>query len=632
MDNNPPVSSEFLGLQAAVAGRYSLDAEIGRGGMGIVYRAKDVTLDRVVAIKLLPPKYSQQPDIHERFLKEARTAARLSHPNIVPIFSVEESDGFVFFVMAYVDGETLAERVARTGVLNPNDAARIFREVAWALSYAHAQQLVHRDIKPDNIMLENKTGRALVMDFGIAGDTTDETGMVLGTPHFMSPEQASGENLASASDLYSLGATLYFALSGQPPFDGDDSPSILAHHIRTTPQRLSKIAPGTPTKLSGIAEKCLAKEPTDRFTRAEEIAEQLDRSIETKKEIPVAVRAFVTNAKERRGGFATYIGFYIALMSTPIIFGSLAVAPSVLVLLGMVAAAAAIPGLYATTRARHLMTAGFDRLDLVRALEAEYQLRVEELPFIYGDANESIAATFKFASNLALTLGVAGVALGPIAGLIIPTFSWTVPFGLLSATLGVLLRGAASRRMAGREKRRMNRWKGLLGKWIFRLAGFKLTRQSDAARLTYRPTEMAVGMAVLGLYETLPDSTKDTLGDLPAVVSGLEQDAKRMRQRVAELDEVLSASSVHENPSNLEEDSLAGQRTQAVASVRDARQQAATRLADAVAALETLRVDLLRIRVGEVSLDSVTYNLGAAREIAEQVDRLVTGQDEVSKL
>ena len=161
----------FLAFQEALAGRYSIDRELGRGGMGVVYLAREVHLDRWVAIKLLPPECSVQPALRERFVREAQLAARLSHPHIVPIHAVDAVDGFVYFVMAYVAGETLAQRVQTRGPLSASDGARVLREVAWALGHAHTQGLVHRDVKPDNILLEAETGRALVADFGIAAAT-----------------------------------------------------------------------------------------------------------------------------------------------------------------------------------------------------------------------------------------------------------------------------------------------------------------------------------------------------------------------------------------------------------------------------------------------------------------------------
>src|SRR3954470_21969103 len=191
------IDQDFIDFQQALAGEYSLERELGRGGMGIVYLAREVQLDRLVAIKLLPRALARQPDVRERFLREARMAASLSHPHIVPIYRVGETGGHVFFVMAYVNGETLGERLRTRGPLPTAVATRLFREVTWALSYAHGRGIVHRDVKPDNILIEGDTGRALVTDFGIArgAEQTEITdpGRVMGTAHFMSPAQGATE-------------------------------------------------------------------------------------------------------------------------------------------------------------------------------------------------------------------------------------------------------------------------------------------------------------------------------------------------------------------------------------------------------------------------------------------------------
>ena len=226
----PP--SDALELQAALAGEYSLQRELGRGGMGVVYLARDVQLDRDVAIKVLPSHVARTDSARERFVREARTAAGLSHPHIVPIHRVGEAGGFVFFVMSYVEGETLGERLRAHGPLPPSDATRILREVAWALAYAHGRGIVHRDVKPDNILLEAGTGRALVTDFGIAHvDTQDrpvtDPGKIMGTAHFMSPEQAANEPIDGRSDLYALGVVGYLATSGRLPFEAASLPALL---------------------------------------------------------------------------------------------------------------------------------------------------------------------------------------------------------------------------------------------------------------------------------------------------------------------------------------------------------------------------------------------------------------------
>jgi serine/threonine protein kinase len=187
-------------VQRVLTGHYEVDQEIGRGGMGIVYRAKDARLKRQVAVKLLPPELAFRSEIRSRFLREAETAAQLSHPNIVPIYSVDEREGLVYFIMGYIDGGNLATRLQERGPCDPETARRILGEVADALAYAHARNVVHRDIKPDNILLCVDDGRAMVTDFGIARAVSEgadsrltATGMAIGTPTYMSPEQAAGE-------------------------------------------------------------------------------------------------------------------------------------------------------------------------------------------------------------------------------------------------------------------------------------------------------------------------------------------------------------------------------------------------------------------------------------------------------
>src|SRR5437773_1959835 len=286
----------FLDFQAAIAGRYSLERELGRGGMGVVYLAREVRLDRPVAIKLLPPSKATDPKLRERFLREARTAAKLSHPNVIPIHAVEEIGGFVFFAMAYIEGETLTERVRRRGPLAPSEGSRVLRDVAWALAYAHGQGVIHRDVKPDNILIENN-GRVLVADFGIAsvvaGAGALATGEVVGTPEFMSPEQALGEAVDARTDPYSLGIVGYFTCSGALPFEADKATDVLAKQVTEPAAPLASVAPLVPRRLAQAIDRCLAKDPADRPDGPAALAEQLSHALEQRRELPVALRAFV---------------------------------------------------------------------------------------------------------------------------------------------------------------------------------------------------------------------------------------------------------------------------------------------------------------------------------------------------
>ncbi|MDO8678242.1 MAG: serine/threonine-protein kinase [Acidobacteriota bacterium] len=224
-------------LQTAVEGTFRIERLLGRGGMGAVYLAREPALDRQVAIKVLPPERAQSADLRERFRREARTAAQLSHPHIVPLLTFGEADGLVYFVMGYVDGETLSNRLQREGPLSVGEAVRVLTELAQALSYAHSRAVVHRDVKPDNVLLEQPRGLVRLTDFGIAKQyagrpSLTAEGAVIGTPLYMSPEQASGRTDVNArTDIYSLGAVAFTVFTGRPPFEGRSSSDIMRQHL-----------------------------------------------------------------------------------------------------------------------------------------------------------------------------------------------------------------------------------------------------------------------------------------------------------------------------------------------------------------------------------------------------------------
>src|SRR3954447_22913478 len=313
-------SGEFLDLQAALAGEYSLQRELGRGGMGVVYLARDVRLDRDLALKILPPPPPRTPSAREQFLREARMAAKLSHPNIVPIHRVAEAGGFVFFVMAYVEGETLGERLRARGPLPPAEAARIMREVAWALAYAHGRGIVHRDVKPDNILLEGSTGRALVTDFGIAHvDAQDrpvtDPGKIMGTAHFMSPEQAASGPIDGRSDLYSLGVVGYLAVSGRLPFEASSVPALLVRQATEVPVSVLRSAPGLPPALGAVIDRCLVRDPAGRFTDGEALAAALAPTPEARPALPAALRAWLGSSNPAAPVYVGATGLFTLLMA-----------------------------------------------------------------------------------------------------------------------------------------------------------------------------------------------------------------------------------------------------------------------------------------------------------------------------
>jgi serine/threonine protein kinase len=261
---------------------YEIDAEIGRGGMGVVYRCKDVKLRRFVAIKVLPPDLAFRDEVRIRFLREAETAAQLNHPNIVPIFSVDERDGLVWFVMGLVEGESLGARLLRESRPPFGEVKRILRDVADALSYAHTRGIIHRDIKPDNILLDRQTGRPIVTDFGIAraieGDSRlTVTGTAVGTPAYMSPEQAMGEGeIDGRSDLYSLAVVGYQMLAGELPFKASNTPAMLMKHLSDPLRPLNTVRADVPRALAGLIERTLAKKPHQRWRDAAEFRDALE--------------------------------------------------------------------------------------------------------------------------------------------------------------------------------------------------------------------------------------------------------------------------------------------------------------------------------------------------------------------
>jgi serine/threonine-protein kinase len=268
-------------LRAAFAGRYDIEREIGAGGMATVYLARDPKHDRQVAIKVLRPELAAAlgPD---RFPREIKIVAQLQHPHVLPLYDSGELQGFLYYVMPYVSGESLRTRLDRESQLPIQDAVRILREVADALSYAHSHGILHRDIKPDNVMLSGR--HAMVMDFGVAkavsdagGETLTTVGVAVGTPQYMSPEQATGQtNLDARSDIYALGILGFELLAGKAPFTGQTAQAILSAQVLETPPPVTQLRASVPQALSDLLARCLAKQPADRWQTADELVHQLE--------------------------------------------------------------------------------------------------------------------------------------------------------------------------------------------------------------------------------------------------------------------------------------------------------------------------------------------------------------------
>ena len=292
-------------VQAALAGGYTIERELGRGGMATVYLARDLKHSRPVAIKVLAPELAAALG-RERFLREIETAARLTHPHILPLHDSGEADGFLYYVMPYIEGESLRDRLNREGQLPIEDAVTITGEVATALSYAHSRDVVHRDVKPENILLSE--GQAIVADFGIAGaidaaggGKLTRTGLVLGTPAYMSPEQGAGERaLDGRSDVYSLGCLLYEMLAGEPPFTGPTAQAIIAKRFTDPVPSVRRLRETVSVPMDQAIVKALARAPADRFATPHQFAEALRASAEARSDAVAAPTAATAVGEEER--------------------------------------------------------------------------------------------------------------------------------------------------------------------------------------------------------------------------------------------------------------------------------------------------------------------------------------------
>ncbi len=620
------VDALFLSFQTALAGRYSLERELGRGGMGVVYLAREVRLDRPVAIKLLPPELAALDKLRERFLREARTAARLSHPYIVPIHAVDEVDGFVFYVMAYVDGETVGQRVASRGPIPPNDATRILREVAWALAYAHAQGVIHRDIKPANILLERGSGRAMVADFGIARlaqASGDAAGELLGTPEYMSPEQASGDAIDGRSDLYALGVVGFFALTGQLPFSSPTTQGMLAQHITRPAPPVSSVARGVPASLARVVDQCLEKDPAARPATGEALADALAPSLEKRTEIPVPVRVFI----DRRRA--------ILMITPPLMVVPMATAmlaelaqhgspPFYKILTAASAAAIALlmPGFILVARLRTLLRQGYGPADISAALRAVYERKREEFHYEFGakaSLRERVLRIIAFGGIGGGVFLGAAMATGAIRPVAVPIALGAAYFGTIASVWSAKWK----RLRDGSGSRLSKLWDGAVGRRFSAIAGFKLGRRAIPAN---RPTELAIAMSAEALYDSIPKPLREALGDVPAALHALEAHARGARASIDELDATIAQA--QHRPSGR----TAGDRQEKLVADLQARKTAAeARLSEIVTSLENVRLDLLRLHAGAVSADGITHDLAAARAVSEGAERLLAGVREANE-
>jgi eukaryotic-like serine/threonine-protein kinase len=615
-------SSEFLGLQAALAGEYSLQREIGSGGMGIVYLARDVQLDRDVAIKVLPMHLARLSTARERFVQEARTAAGLSHPHIVPIHRVGEADGFVFFVMSYVEGETLGERLRAQGPLPPAEAARVLREVAWALAYAHGRGIVHRDIKPDNILLEAGTGRAIVTDFGIAhgggASAPTDIGKIMGTAHFMSPEQGANKPLDGRSDIYSLGVVGYLAVSGRLPFEEDSLPALIVRQSIDTPPGLMSVAPGVPSALAAAIDRCLDRDAACRFPDGETLAAALAPS-DARSVLPPSLRAWLAAQNPLT---LPYLGWSTvwSVLTLGNISGIMTGNPGSSVAVVLPAALLPIFPIvgFHINQGRKQFRAGYTLADLRSALEVAEKER-NERETVTREKEQSPAlralqlATIASAGWLAVTVGLlmAGVIhenRTNLVWLFSPVFS-TMLLGAVSNALDVQFIPTRIRTwwQAGIRDRL---WNSSVGEWLARRLGAPEQSRAVGGGV-FRPTEVVIGLAASELFAALPEAYRVELFQLPSIVSALEARAAEAR---AEVDVVAA---------------LARPGSDDTAVLERRRDTASANLAASVGALERIRLDLLKLHAGAGDLKPLTTLIEEATLMSQEVARLAEAEQEV---
>ncbi|MDF2775287.1 MAG: protein kinase [Geminicoccaceae bacterium] len=643
---DPVVSSSDAELRAHVerilSSNYELDREIGRGGMGIVYKAKDKRLKRHVAVKLLPPELAFRGEIRSRFLKEAETAAQLSHPNIVPIYSVDERDGLVYFVMAFVPGENLAARIHSAGRLPADEVRRILKETAEALAYAHERGVVHRDIKPDNILLSSDEGdRVMVTDFGIARAVSEgsdsrltATGMAIGTPAYMSPEQSMGEReIDGRADLYALGVVGYQMLAGELPFNAPSTPALLVKQISERPTPVDVHRPDAPPDLARAVMMLLEKEPANRFPSAEALVVALET-----RDVPPLSSAHALHREPNR-----------------------------------------LASFSATTRdsrSASVADADYDAPTAEERARWEHptviEFRRKLAPFFAVSAVVTILAIFGVL-NLMGIVGIWAVYLAyQYAKLWTDNFDWRdvfkqprdrLFFDVVAETIDdfralfdkkkrdeVLERDrlrarTSSRRLFGATP--SPRSSSPLPTSELPAASVARVTPAYAAKLRDASRNRD---AILQLIDTLPKREREQVSEVPATADALYRRIELLAVDLTELDRGLSSDDGRAVETEIEQLEAAAnpfdpqseerlrrlrflkRKRQAINDLRKRRDSQGARFENCVLALENMRYDVLKLKTGGQSFQQVTQLAERAMSLAQEVDNAVYVAEEMRKL
>jgi serine/threonine protein kinase len=607
-------AESLAAVQDALDGRYVLERKLGQGGMGIVYLAWQKGLGRLVALKVLPPALATNGR-RERFLKEARIAAGLEHDHIVPIYTVDEAGPYVYYVMEYIRGETLAQRIVANGALLVEEATRILYQVALAVEYAHEQGVVHRDLKPQNILLDRQSGRAYVADFGLARVLDDgrlpdaAQARLSGTIPYMSPEQAAGYPADRRSDVYSLGVVGYVMATGKRLFDGSLS-EVLDQHVSRPAPPLDVFGLHADTTLASAVGRCLLKDPRERFQSAGELAGALSQAPEIRSKVPQALRDFVAVMTRESRYARTGIG--LALLSVLLLGGALdaghwltaAGALGFLGLLPLLPVAKALP----TTRV--LFHQKHKRADMIRELNIDLDRQKEQI--VSQKARPVSFAKAKWARGVTgFCAGLFG--LGTAAALLDVSFLGDlVGGGILIGAFGSALGGGVIIwRERWRNKLVGNRWlsfwKSRLGGWTARLACVGLEVEPDAFLL--QPQAVALDAPADAAQLPRPSgngrgAATDLVQELSDVVGRTESCITRVRARLDSRPEIRKPES--RSLEELESEEALERQLEVLETLRDK-----LRAADPITGVT----------------GSFTADLEAAREVCEVVEAMIEGKE-----